>query len=187
MRGILTTLGNALKVLGVIVTGAGLRRTWREFPTGERFLAPVLGPPSRLVRRAADRWRSQIATWRGQHPRTDVQVGSAMGFVSDLDALPTAEYSPLPPGTLEDAIAALDARTQEIQTRLNDANKRLNESVSGLRDEAAERDANIAKRLDDLERSDVRLATGGIRLTALGLLLIGLGELAELIAPLFPE
>jgi hypothetical protein len=184
MTATLVAIGVALRILGVIVTAIGLGRTWRDFPPGERFLEPVLGPPRRIVR-AVSSLRERIARSRRRRRHVHVEPGAAIASILGFDARIRIDYGPIQPGTPEDQIAVLDNRTREIQARLNAASERLDESIAGLRDDAKTRDADTARRLADLELRDVRIATGGVRLAAFGLLLIGLGELLELVAPVF--
>ena len=185
MSATLAEVGGVMRILGVIVSAIGLMRTWRDFPPGERFLEPLIGPPLRLARRALGRVRRTLARWRGKGIPTAVQGNAATSVGSAFGADGVVAYGPLPPAPPEQSIATLDARTREISTRLTNAAQKLESSISALRDAAARREAEVADRLRELERRGVRIATGGIRIAALGLLMIGVGEFLQLIAPLF--
>ena len=185
MSATLAEVGGALRILGVLVSAVGLMRTWRDFPPGERFLEPLIGPPLRRARRALSRLGRAFARWRGKGIPMEVEGSAASAFGAAFAADALIGYGPLPPQPPEASIAALDVRTREISTRLTNAAQKLETSISVLRDAAAKREAEVTDRLHELERRDVRIATGGIRIAALGLLMIGVGELLQLVAPLF--
>ena len=185
MSSTLAEVGGVLRMLGVIVSAIGLMRTWRDFPPGERFLEPLIGPPLRIARRELGRVGRALARWRGKGIPTAVQGNVATAVGSAFGADGVVGYGPLPPAPPEESIATLDARTREISTRLTNAAQKLEISIAALRDADAKREAEVRDRLHELERRDVRIATGGIRIAALGLLMIGVGEFLQLVAPLF--
>jgi hypothetical protein len=168
-------LGVVLQVAGVVLAGAGLWQTWRQFGPPEGLL-----PARRLL---AEAWSGlkdlsrRVATRLGvkRKGRTE-DLRATMAGAGRMSGRVRVSFRSLPSDLpVRDALAELDDRTRRIAEQL--AN--LQEAIADERGQAERRHEDLADQLRatraHLEERDRLVAVGGVRLEALGLFLVGLG------------
>lgn len=173
----LASIGAALQILGVLMTGVGVRRTWRKFGT-EDFWAP-------LKRAAGELWsRSALRIRQVLHLRRSARViagSSALRARTALGVHPRVDFRVIPEDqNVPVSIAELDLRTRGLLEHLQQQAEDSQEVRTVLDAVRTELDSLAS----DLHESDRQVAIGGIRLEAAGLLLIGLGAVLQVVGAL---
>lgn len=174
---VLTLLGVALQVLGLFVTAAGFWQTWHEFAT-EPF------PPAQWV-------RVQVARGRAWFKRTilrrrsgiEVHVGS--GSVSGAGSLhlrARVAWPPLTYSSVDDALAQLEARLNQLLNSISNADERLDDAIGELRTEIKGLRARMDEVVEETKARTNRVAVGGIVWASFGLALATAGLLLQGIA-----
>ena len=177
----LTAVGVAFEIFGLVVTGAGAWRTWKEFaPPGEGFLDPVVVPTRvrwRRVSAAATRAYRRIA---GKPSPRVVGAGVIVQGGGAFNARGRIQFRTLPmDGNPEDGLKELDERTRQLMTMASDTKELVEDGLAAARDEMAAVAGRIDEIADAFDRQTRRIAVGGIRLQALGLTLIALGLMLQ--------
>jgi hypothetical protein len=183
----LSLAGVVFEIVGLIITGWGAWKTWREFAPREAggIADPVVLPlrerwlrtrslAARIVRRLTSRQAAPV----------HVVVGTAaLSLGAAISARGRVQFRILPDDLdIHEALAELDERTRRLMTSLSDVSDRRQDEAEATRGEIRE----LANRLDAAVGSiDVltrRVAVGGIRLQFVGLTVVALGLVMQGVA-----
>jgi hypothetical protein len=164
---ILGDLAIILQGLGLAVTAAGLRYTWREcHEPGDRFLDPVI----RALRRLDPRRRRDRTVLAG--------VADGVGVADDASVQVT--FGPLPAND-RDAIDILAQQIQGLRSNFETTTTDIRRNAGEVARRVAGLEGRVAAEVERLERADRHVATDGLRLESIGLLIIAAGTVVQLL------
>ncbi|MFI0141964.1 hypothetical protein [Streptomyces luteogriseus] len=170
------TIGVVLQVLGALVTGSGLWRTWRTNKlTGERF---VLRPSwwrlrselARPVRRIAARFRREV--------RGEVKQGADV--VASAEAASVIKRNGPPPSL------STEEKLQWVIGKHLALSAKLESDLQGVEAERHRLERTIEDYADTMREEARRAAYGGVRRQAWGLLLVTIGVMVAAV-PTYQE
>src|SRR3990172_8401801 len=176
MRQVLISVGVALQVSGLAVTGWGVRRAWRDFGT-EEFWSPVIN-----LLRALGVWVLQKYRILFRRPRSATVSPGYIGLGVHVTAGGRGRkgYRVIPSDQgVEDSITELDQRTRELLERIQKELERVDESLAGMTSEIGALRREVDEGIARLEESDRKVAIGGLRLEAVGLFLLVVGVVVQ--------
>ncbi len=177
-RTVLIWIGLIIQVVGLVVTGIGVRRTWREF-SAEPFWDP-------LVQRGRRLWAWITATLRRvfKRPRTLRAEGAGtVKAVVEVRAVGRAGFRTIPSDQpFEEAISELDERTRHLLDQIADARQHYDGEFRTFRSDLGSLQDEVRRVEAELGESDRRVAISGLRLEALGLFLLAIGILLQGVA-----
>ena len=160
-------IGLALQLVGLLVMGLGVWRTWREFALpGENLVEPITRAGraawTALVQRTEALWRRILR--RPRRVEAHAEFASAVGMAARLQA-----------SDLTSAVLELERRVGQLVDRLADVDERVQDEREADLVAVAELRERLAGAIADLEARDRRVALGGLRLEMFGLFLTALG------------
>lgn len=171
-------IGMGVEAVGVLLTGYGFLKTWREF--GDEGLirdARPLLAASAAARRAAQAADSLFRRLTRRPRNVVVGAGAAhLTVTGSVHARGVVGFRPLDPKLrTRDAIVELDRRVRDVIDRLGTEAGRREDADNEVRAYAE----NIDKRLDELrgelDSQGKRIAVGGLRVAFSGLALVFVG------------
>lgn len=178
----LNGLGAVFQIVGVVATGVGLRRTWREFgPEDEGWWDPI-------VLRARSGWRQAATFFRGvfrPSRSVDLQVDDLAQGHEATSLKERQRFRVLPENVdVRAALSELDERTRRVMEKTNDLQDRVDDESDRLDGELQAVKERLNTAVAQMEEQDRRIAAGGARVEGLGLFLIALGLLFQWTATL---
>jgi hypothetical protein len=177
------TIGTALQLLGVVTTGVGFWRTWREFAAPrEGFFDPIAVPLRAGWRRGSLKVEGLIRRVFRRPKAVVVGAGSITVGAAAFNARGRVQFGELPP-TTKAAIAELHRRTKDLMDRVSDNREDTTDGLAAVRKEIADLASQVDAVAAGLEQRTRRVAVGGIRIEAAGLVLVALGTVLQSVAP----
>lgn len=175
-RAVLIWIGLIFQVLGLVVTGIGVHRTWREF-ADEPFLDPVVQPARRLWARVVAGLRRvfrRAQTLRVEGVLEAEEAGDSMLATGRVGFRIIPEDRPI-----ADAITELDERTRHLLDQIGDTRRHHDEDLGKFGSDLDSFRDEASRSIRALGESDRRVAVSGLRWEASGLFLIALGVLLQ--------
>jgi hypothetical protein len=173
----LTLGGFALQLVGVAVTGWGLRLGWRRAATdGDRLLDPVAESVRRWWGRLIDALSGLLRKPRSQ----SAAVSGVASAAATASARVSRSYPPLAEDlSLDDRIVELDRRSRAIAAEITRAEGHLLDRLEDQRRYHVDLSQSFHRYVDERERTTRQRDLQGIRFQAVGLTLVTLGSIGQ--------
>jgi hypothetical protein len=174
----LSGAGLALQIVGLLVLGIGLWKTWHEFAEGEHFRDPYVTRARALVRWLDYRLRRLI----GRPRPINLEGRAASQFGMSSSGLGVVGWPPLPK-TTRPALNELERRIDEVSNRVASVQTELGAETTNRDDADKALEARLTGEVGRLNVRTKRVAVGGIRWQATGLLLLAVGLVLSSVKP----
>ena len=171
---LIAAIGVGCNAIGLALAGSGLRQTWSTYGL-EPFLAPVSVPLANGRARAVAAIKRAL---RRPQPRV-VGAGAAVASIQTFQARARIGYGHLDKHDAIAAIARLEARTIELNSKLAELDERLADEKEATNALVGGLDTRLASEVTRLEALARGVAVEGVRLEALGLFFVAVGTVLQ--------